>query len=1054
MYIFNFFKEAPQMKIRILSYLNVEEQEKVSVLLFLLQSVFLGFFYGAFDVGAHALFLDVYPDSMIPKAYVVSGLVGIIFTSAYTKLQNVISFKRLAILNFLFIALITSFLRLGFLITDQNWLIFAIFIMMGPLNIIALLGFWGNASRIFTLRQGKRLFGLIDAGQIIGVILSSYAIPILLAVGFLQINLFFISAVSILLALLVQFLISFRFSAKINVEVKTQANSRKEGLLRLLKSRYILLMAIFVILSMLSAFFIQYSFLVVAKSNYPDTNALASFFGLFTGSLMLFTLLFKTLVYGRLMKAYGLKTSLMLSAFILGIFTIAACLIGSLLGYGPESTGFMFFFLIISLSRLFSKALKDGVEVPSFKLLYQSLKESIRYDVQAYIDGTINEIAALSAGLLLLLLSMLEFFRLIHFSYVLFGLLLAWFFISRRLYLYYRRSLEDSLSSQKQVKTDEGQEQFNISLDVSNDSYTDLYMKYILFKGSFLEEVEQSDRNHFNTNLVGELAFKEYEIKLIDKLVDSGYLSKNGNEQYNKIIKELKSKDHKNVEKLFKSNDKYKKVLSLYFIREGLSDDKLKMIKSASRDSDYVIKRETIKTIGAAKVNSLINFVVDQLDDKFLFQEAVRTLLDFSDQSVDAMKQAFHKTDAQLISQLRIIEILTRLETQISEDFLLSLIDHPVKQIRHKTYKSLCQIGFKTDITNENKFLQKLEDYIGIIAWNIAVFESAKDNDGSSLLLESLKEEMTENFDTLYHLLSLLYKPESVTHVRENLEVGTTEGVNYALELLDLFVHDSIKPRLFPILEDITNSEKIRVLEAFYPVEKTEGHEYLVDLINRDINELNNWIKVSAILNYLEIDNLGVSDDIIAHIFNPTSIVREAASFTVKEKDREVLINCQPRLKEEEWLKIEETIELSLYTKNHFLFEKVLFLKKCEELKNVKYNLLANVAEKIQDIHIDKDKDFKIFDKDDFSSLYFLKEGKLIVNYGDDVLVFNEGAFFVPEQTINNKDNVYHFESDYAWIYQIKMSDLINVGYDNSELFEGIQQFLIVNRNKYINLIQ
>ena len=46
--------------------------------------------------------------------------------------------------------------------------------MMGPLNIIGLVGFWGTASRIFTLRQGKRLFGIIDGGQVIGIIIASY----------------------------------------------------------------------------------------------------------------------------------------------------------------------------------------------------------------------------------------------------------------------------------------------------------------------------------------------------------------------------------------------------------------------------------------------------------------------------------------------------------------------------------------------------------------------------------------------------------------------------------------------------------------------------------------------------------------------------------------------------------------------------------------------------------------------------------------------------------------------------------------------------------------
>ena len=68
--------------------LNIEKEEASSVSLFLIQSIFLGIFYGAFDVGAHALFLSVYPASMIPKAYVISGIAGIILTSLYARIQN------------------------------------------------------------------------------------------------------------------------------------------------------------------------------------------------------------------------------------------------------------------------------------------------------------------------------------------------------------------------------------------------------------------------------------------------------------------------------------------------------------------------------------------------------------------------------------------------------------------------------------------------------------------------------------------------------------------------------------------------------------------------------------------------------------------------------------------------------------------------------------------------------------------------------------------------------------------------------------------------------
>ena len=69
------------MKDKLFQLLGVEhnEQSLVSVLLF--QSVFIGVFYGAFDISAHSLFLAIFDEKVMARAYVVSGLAGIILTT-------------------------------------------------------------------------------------------------------------------------------------------------------------------------------------------------------------------------------------------------------------------------------------------------------------------------------------------------------------------------------------------------------------------------------------------------------------------------------------------------------------------------------------------------------------------------------------------------------------------------------------------------------------------------------------------------------------------------------------------------------------------------------------------------------------------------------------------------------------------------------------------------------------------------------------------------------------------------------------------------------------
>ena len=68
------------MRDRLFKLLGIESGEESMVSMLLAQSVFLGIFFGAFDISAHSLFLSIFDEKMMAKGYVVSGLAGIILT--------------------------------------------------------------------------------------------------------------------------------------------------------------------------------------------------------------------------------------------------------------------------------------------------------------------------------------------------------------------------------------------------------------------------------------------------------------------------------------------------------------------------------------------------------------------------------------------------------------------------------------------------------------------------------------------------------------------------------------------------------------------------------------------------------------------------------------------------------------------------------------------------------------------------------------------------------------------------------------------------------------
>ncbi|MBI5008488.1 MAG: hypothetical protein HZB98_02315, partial [Bacteroidia bacterium] len=84
------------MREKLLSALGIETGEESMVSMLLTQSVFLGIFFGAFDISAHSLFLSIFDEKMMARGYVVSGVAGIILTALYTGLQTRMKFRNFA----------------------------------------------------------------------------------------------------------------------------------------------------------------------------------------------------------------------------------------------------------------------------------------------------------------------------------------------------------------------------------------------------------------------------------------------------------------------------------------------------------------------------------------------------------------------------------------------------------------------------------------------------------------------------------------------------------------------------------------------------------------------------------------------------------------------------------------------------------------------------------------------------------------------------------------------------------------------------------------------
>lgn len=868
--------------------------------------------------------------------------------------------------------------------------------MLGPLNILAMLGFWGTTGRLFTLRQGKKLFGLVDAGLIIGIIISCYTIPILLSFKFESHNILLISASSVLVAAIIQIMIGARFRL-ISGSSESRADQQKEKKSFFTVFRddpYSRIMGIFIALSVVTAFFVQYSFMAVTREQYPSEEDMARFLGIFTGSMMIFTLLVKLLVFSYIIRNYGLRTCLAISPVLVAVFTAIAIIIGMLMGYTPESTsGFLIFFLLLALSRLFSKSLKDSIEFPSFKVIYQTIDEKIRYAVQSGMDGTVNEVAALSSGLLLAGLGVLSFIKLIHFSWVLFFIILIWIFVAFRLYTEYRKSIRKALET--------------VGHDVSGSAFI---TEQSIFKGRFAAHRE------FKTDYFG-LISGDYSLLdhpknkwYFDKIIDHSGLKKDINllpvlkkiANHSEIGNSIRQRSADTIEMLEKLQSPGKseelKIGNSQKMLSGTRQPQTTEILRLLRDPSVESKKLGIFMIGKFRFIDMLPELCDCLNIAGLEADASAVLQTFGRGAGEELMRFYLVSSGNINTSKILLRLLGRINTKESIGFLFSRLWSNSRELKEIAVKCLINSKFQPSEEDKDRLHQYISDIVGLMTWYISA-KVCLEKSNDPQLLEVIKKEINRWNKFLFNILSITYDSASIDKIRENLENGTVESVNYALEMIDLVIDDSIKPKLNSLLDVVPDEEKLKNLYQFFPGVVPQYDKLLEDIINRDYNLLSLWTKAFTLRNIQEIEGDDMAESVVALLFSPEEIIQEESAKLIARSSRELYKSASHRIPESTKNRLDKIVNGEINEKE-LLFEKVSFLSDCfPEVDEEELLVLAAFLKYGKDLQLE----YSSFD-DDY--IIWLLSG---INTGAEVYIhYNELS---REQGVNlqNMDRVSYY---------------------------------------------
>jgi len=150
------------------------------------------------------LFLHTFNASVLPYTYICMAIVAPLIGYLNTRLEKRIPFAQLHLYNIVGYFMILGSLRLAMSLTNAGWPVF-IYFMWSEIGWILLnLMLWGLAGRLLTVRQAKRLFGLIGAsGSLVTISVGFFLSGIVRKVGVSNLLLIVMSALAGAIGLLI-----------------------------------------------------------------------------------------------------------------------------------------------------------------------------------------------------------------------------------------------------------------------------------------------------------------------------------------------------------------------------------------------------------------------------------------------------------------------------------------------------------------------------------------------------------------------------------------------------------------------------------------------------------------------------------------------------------------------------------------------------------------------------------------------------------------------------------------------------------------------------------
>jgi len=867
---------------RFLRVLNIQPDES---------RIVSGLFFYSFVMGlakvfqltaAQALFLEAYDAADLAWVYIIASVVTIAVSAGYLRLGKVLGLRALILSNLVFSLVVTVLMWIALTTSDARWPALALMVWYQALLALASVAFWGAATQVLDIRQGKRLFPVVTTGEVLAFSLGGFFI--LNAVDVIgTANLMLIGAAGQGLSIAALIWITSMAADQFKEPEAESGRQPRETVVDW-KSPYLKLMMAYFMLSAAVAVVLDNAFLDVANSRFSNTEELARFFALFNMLAAVVTFFFRAMGAGRLVQRFGLIAGLLglPLALLIGSTSVAAA--GLLL----PALGLVFW--ATTMTRLFDNVFR-GVQATSFATLYQPLMEK-GPSVQTTLDGIVDSAALGLAGLVLLGLHYFFDITPVHLSLILIGLSAIWVAATFKL----RREYVSTLARVLHRRRIHGEPLHVLDGDVldlvgaeleSDHDENVLYAVELLDSAEYerLDQVLVELLHHESADVRGEILrlVESHDVaeaipRVREIIADSsesevirGRAVRVAGALSEEIFPEVMEAMHDESPELrrgalvgllksgsiegivyagaelledLRSTSARDRIFASQVLRDAEIPSFYRQAIQLLNDRDVRVRIGAIEAAAKMGHPPLWPLIVDALGEPDLAGAASHALIEAGPAAVPSLLYGFERHTTDHPFRLSILRILGLIGNTEAISYLADLVHEPEREVRHAALSSLSKSPFQAKAVRRKSFRIQLRAEVREAGELFVVGADVRERLSGHALVRALEEETGRAQHRIFLILAQLFPADDVLGTWESFQSTDKTRRAYALEFLENCLTNEDRAWIFPVLEDLPELERMdRIGKVHDP-----GRMGCEDRIQwaLEAEELSTWTKICA----------------------------------------------------------------------------------------------------------------------------------------------------------------------------------------------------------------